>query len=71
MGEYVKAIREIGPNSCILGTDLGGVAAGRPLHPDGMLMLIEALRMEGFSQTDLDLMSKTNPSACRAPVLEF
>ena len=60
--EYIKAIREVGPKFCILGTDLGGVAAGRPLHPDGMLMFMEALRMKGLSQADIDLMSKTNPA---------
>lgn len=60
--EYAKAIRDIGPKYCILATDLGGVAAGRPSHPDGILMFMEALRMEGFSQADVDMMSKTNPA---------
>jgi hypothetical protein len=60
--EYAKAIREIGPKYCILATDLGGVAAGRPSHPDGMLMFMEALRMQGISQADIDMMSKTNPA---------
>jgi hypothetical protein len=60
--EYAKAIREIGPKYCILATDLGGVAAGRPSHPDGMLMFMEALRTQGISQADIDMMSKTNPA---------
>jgi hypothetical protein len=60
--EYAKAIRDIGPKYCILATDLGGVAAGRPSHPDGMLMFMEALRKEGLSQADVDMMSKTNPA---------
>jgi len=38
------------------------VAAGRPSHPDGILMFMEALRMEGFSQADVDMMSQTNPA---------
>jgi microsomal dipeptidase-like Zn-dependent dipeptidase len=60
--EYAKAIRDIGPKYCILATDLGGVSAGRASHPDGMLMFTEALRKEGLSQADVDMMSKTNPA---------
>src|SRR6185436_6322030 len=30
IGDYVKAIREVGPQSCILSSDLG--QAGNPLH---------------------------------------
>jgi hypothetical protein len=60
MSDYIKAIRELGPASCILATDLGQV--GHPLHPDGMAAFLAALRKEGFSQADLDTMSKTNPA---------
>jgi hypothetical protein len=58
--EFAKAIRAIGPNSCILSSDLG--QPQNPLHPDGMLMFFQALLKEGISQTDIDLMSKTNPA---------
>src|SRR6202171_4150884 len=60
MADYAKAIRAIGPNSCILSSDLGQV--GNPLHPDGMLSFFQALLKEGISQADIDLMSKTNPA---------
>ena len=60
MADYAKAIRAIGPKSCILATDLG--QPGRPFHPDGLAMFFEALRKEGLSQADIDLMSKTNPA---------
>jgi predicted metal-dependent phosphotriesterase family hydrolase len=50
----------VGPNSCILASDLGQV--GNPLHPDGLAQFYEALRKEGISQADIDLMSKTNPA---------
>ena len=60
MDDYVKAIREVGPASCILATDLGQV--GHPIHTDGMAAFLAALRKDGFSQADLDLMSKTNPA---------
>ena len=58
--EFAKAIRAVGPNSCILASDLG--QPQNPLHTDGMLMFFQALLKEGFSQADIDLMSKTNPA---------
>ena len=60
IGDYVKAIREVGPASCILSSDLG--QPGNPLHPDGLATFYEALRKEGVSQADIDRMSKTNPA---------
>jgi hypothetical protein len=60
MDDYVKAIRAVGPASCILATDLGQV--GHPIHTDGMATFLAVLRKDGFSQADLDLMSKTNPA---------
>jgi hypothetical protein len=60
MGDYAKAIRAVGPNSCILSSDLG--QAGNPLHPDGMVLFFQALLKEGIPQADIDLMSKTNPA---------
>lgn len=60
VSDYAKAIRDVGPSSCILSSDLGQV--GNPFHPDGLAMFYEALRKEGISQTDIDLMSKTNPA---------
>jgi Family of unknown function (DUF6282) len=60
MSEYAKAIRAIGPQSCILSSDLG--QPKRPLHPDGLAMFFAALRKEGISQKDIDQMSQTNPA---------
>jgi hypothetical protein len=58
--DFTKAIHEIGPEFCILASDLG--QPGNPLHPDGLAAFIDALRRQGFSQANLDLMSKTNPA---------
>ncbi|HYR44729.1 MAG TPA: DUF6282 family protein, partial [Terriglobia bacterium] len=58
--DYAKGIRAVGPASSILSSDLG--QPGNPLHPDGLAAFIEALRKQGFSQSDIDLMSKTNPA---------
>jgi hypothetical protein len=59
-GDYAKAIREIGPKSCILSSDMG--QPGNPLHPDGLAAFFASLRQAGVSQADIDMMSKTNPA---------
>ena len=58
--DYAKAIRQVGPAFCILSSDLG--QPGNPLHPDGLAAFFDALRKQGFSQAEIDLMSKTNPA---------
>jgi hypothetical protein len=58
--DYVKAIRQIGPPSAILSSDLG--QPGNPLHPDGLAAFYELFRQQGFSQAEIDMMSKTNPA---------
>jgi hypothetical protein len=60
IADYAKTIREVGPGSCILSSDLGQPM--NPLHPDGLAAFFSALLKEGFSQSDIDLMSKTNPA---------
>jgi Family of unknown function (DUF6282) len=53
-------IRAIGPASVILSSDLG--QAGNPLHPDGLAAFFEDLKKAGFTQAEVDRMSKTNPA---------
>jgi hypothetical protein len=60
ISDYVKAIREVGPKSCILSSDMG--QAANPLHTDALIAFFAALRKGGVSQADIDLMSKTNPA---------
>ena len=60
MRDYARAIRDLGPKSCILSSDLG--QAGNPLHPDGLKAYFEGLLREGFTQAEIDLMAKTNPA---------
>jgi hypothetical protein len=55
-----KAIREVGAASSILSSDLG--QQGNPLPPDGFGTFIEAMRARGFSDADLNTMSKQNPA---------
>jgi hypothetical protein len=58
--DYAKAIRAIGPEHCILSSDMGQPA--NPLHPDALLLFFDGLRKQGISQADIDAMSKTNPA---------
>lgn len=57
---YADAIRTVGAGHCILASDMGQV--GNPLHPDGLAAFFQAMRKEGISGTDVDLMSKRNPA---------
>jgi len=58
--EFAAAIRAVGPEHCILSTDLG--QAGNPLHPDGLEAFFRGLRSQGFSAEEIGRMSKTNPA---------
>ena len=60
MPEYASAIRAVGPEHCILSSDLG--QAGNPLHPDGLEAFFRGLRGQGFSVAEIDRMAKTNPA---------
>jgi hypothetical protein len=57
---YADAIRQIGPQFCILSSDLG--QKGNALPTDGFAAFIKALQMRGFTAQDLDRMTKTNPA---------
>ncbi|MBI1792423.1 MAG: amidohydrolase family protein [Acidobacteria bacterium] len=58
--EYARAIRAVGPEHCILSSDLG--QAGNPLHPDGLEAFFGLLRAEGFGEAEIERMAKTNPA---------
>lgn len=58
--DYAKAIRFVGVDHCILSSDMG--QPGNPLHPDALVLFFKGLKDEGFSQTEIDQMSKTNPA---------
>ena len=58
--DYAKAIRAIGVEHCILSSDMGQPA--NPLHPDGLALFFDGLRKQGFTQGEIDQMSKVNPA---------
>ena len=57
---FADAIRKIGPEFCILSSDLGQM--GNALPPDGFGAFLVALRAKGFTEQEVDRMSKQNPA---------
>ena len=58
--QTAQAIRAVGPEFCVLSSDLG--QAANPLHPDGLLAFYQYLKREGFSESEIDRMAKVNPA---------
>jgi predicted metal-dependent phosphotriesterase family hydrolase len=57
---FADAIRKVGVQFCILSSDLGQKANALP--PDGFAAFLLALRNKGFTEQELDRMSKQNPA---------
>jgi hypothetical protein len=57
---FADAIHKIGPEFCILSSDLG--QKGNALPPDGFGAFLVALRAKGLTERDIDRMSKQNPA---------
>jgi hypothetical protein len=53
-------IRGIGPASVIMASDLGQKANALP--PEGFAVFIDAMRKKGFSDQELDVMTRKNPA---------
>ena len=60
MNRYAEAIRQIGPEFCILSSDLG--QQGNALPPDGFGDFLVSLRRRGFTSQEVDRMAKQNPA---------
>jgi len=54
------AIRAVGPQFCILSSDLG--QKGNPLPADGFGRFLQAMRSRGFTAAEIDRMAKQNPA---------
>lgn len=57
---FADAIRKVGPQFCILSSDLG--QKGNPLPPDGFGEFLVAMRARGFTEQEIARMSKQNPA---------
>ena len=58
--KVADAIRKVGPEFCILSSDLG--QGGNPVPTDGLAGFVVALRNKGFTQQELDRVTKQNPA---------
>jgi hypothetical protein len=55
-----EAIMAVGPEHCILGTDLGQTFNPPPV--EGLMTFLRSLHKEGLSLTDLEMMVRHNPA---------
>jgi hypothetical protein len=63
IAEYAEAIRQVGPQFCILATNFGTIHNPPfALHPQGLLDFMNALNKEGIPVADINRMAKTNPA---------
>jgi hypothetical protein len=58
--QIVKIIKHIGPEHCIISTDLG--QPQNPLPVEGMRLFIATLLHHGITQEEVELMAKINPA---------
>ncbi len=58
--QYADAIRRVGPNRCILASDLG--QADNPLPADGLRSFLEGLKKSGFTAAEIRRMTVDNPA---------
>ena len=61
VADYAKAIRNVGVESVILASDLGQPV--NPVHPAGLKTYFAGLREEGFTDSEMALMTIDNPRA--------
>jgi hypothetical protein len=63
LAKFAEWIKAVGPEHCILSTDLGGARPfPRPMPTAGMLEYMQKLHALGISTADINLMAKTNPA---------
>ena len=60
MDRFADAIKKIGPEFCILSSDLG--QKGNPLPTDGFAAFLGAMKARGFTDQDVDRMARRNPA---------
>jgi hypothetical protein len=58
--DVAASIRGVGPEHTILTSDLG--QAGTPIHVDGLTTFLQQLRERGFTDHEIELMTKRNPA---------
>jgi len=59
--DYVKAIHAIGPEHCILASDMGQMA--NLVHTVALKQFYAGLMKDGITQAEIDRMARVNPAA--------
>jgi predicted metal-dependent phosphotriesterase family hydrolase len=57
---FAEQIRGVGPASIIMSSDLGQKANALPT--EGFAVFIDAMRKKGFTEQELDMMTRRNPA---------
>lgn len=57
---WIEGIKSVGPDNVVISSDLG--QWGRSLPTDGYKLIIPRLLKAGFTQSQIDTMTKTNPA---------
>ena len=57
---YIAAIRAVGTENVVISSDLG--QQGNPIHTDGLIAFIRALSEAGFTESEIDMMTRRNPA---------
>jgi hypothetical protein len=58
--QVAQAIKELGAGGLVVSTDLG--QSSNMVHPDGIEAAIAAMKREGISDADIDVMMRRNPA---------
>jgi len=58
--QVAQAVKDLGAKSLVISSDLG--QAGNMTHPDGLENAIGAMKREGISDADIDLMMRKTPA---------
>jgi hypothetical protein len=58
--DYARAIKTVGAEHCILGSDMGQIT--NPVHTEALKIYYAGLLKASITQNELDLMSRRNPA---------
>jgi hypothetical protein len=58
--DYARAMKAVGAEHCILGSDMGQVT--NPVHTEALKIFYAGLLKAGMTQHEIDLMSRRNPA---------
>jgi hypothetical protein len=60
LAEFAKLMKALGPEHCIMSSDLGN--AVNPVHPAGLKSYIAGMLQQGITEQEIDMMLRRNPA---------